>query len=108
MPIPVPSPARSHKNHERDSGSTRFFDLSLWLPSAEKALLVLQGEGMLEGSAELSEFALTADPFPWQGTRTLQQVYIAASEERRPGNMVLGWNLTSIQRARFGAIGKDG
>jgi len=86
----------------------RFFDLSLWLPSAEKALLVLQGEGMLEGSAELSEFALTADPFPWQGTRTFQQVYIAASEERRPGNMVLGWNLTSIQRARFGAIGKDG
>jgi hypothetical protein len=41
-----------------------FYELLLWFSSAEKALLVLEGEGMLQGSAELSEFTLTADPFP--------------------------------------------
>lgn len=83
-----------------------FYQLSLWFSSAEKALLVLEGEGMLQGSAELSEFTLTADPFPWQGTRTLQQAYIDASQEHE--SLDLSWNLTSIQRARFGAVGRGG
>ncbi|PMD12351.1 hypothetical protein NA56DRAFT_666476 [Hyaloscypha hepaticicola] len=76
--------------------------------SATKALLVLEREGMLQGSAELSEFTLTVDTFNWQGTLTLQQAYIDASGKSRYKYLAGSWNLTSIQRARFGAVGRDG
>jgi hypothetical protein len=94
--------------HEVPESCERFYLLANCFSSAIKALLVLEGEGMLQESAELSEFTLTADSFPWQGTRTLQQAYIDTSEESRHEFLAEIWNLTSIQRARFGAIGKDG
>ncbi len=94
--------------HEIPERWVDFFLLARCFSYQTKALLVLEKEGMSEGSGELSEFTLKADPFPWQGTRTLHQVYNDAS--KRPGvNLVAGyWNLTSIQRARFNAVGRDG
>jgi hypothetical protein len=85
-----------------------FYLLAHYFPSATKALLVLETEGMLQGSAELSEFTLTADPFTWQETRTLQKTYIDASEKPRYDYLAGNWNLTSIQRARFAAVGREG
>jgi hypothetical protein len=92
---------------EVEESCERFYPLASCFSSATKALLVLEGEGMLQGSAELSEFTLTADPFTWQGTRTLQETYIDASEKCCLSYLAGRWNLTSIQRARFAAVGRE-
>jgi hypothetical protein len=94
--------------HEVPEFCDNFFQLASCFSSATKALLVLEGEGMLQGSAELSEFTITADPFTWQGTCTLQKTYIDASEKSYHDYLAGNWNLTSIQRARFAALGREG
>ena len=60
--------------------SVDFFSTSLYYSSATNAVLVLEGERMSQGSAELSDFFTTTEDFPWQKGRSLSQIYHSVSQ----------------------------
>jgi hypothetical protein len=94
--------------YEVPASSAEFEIISIAFPTANRAMLIGEREGMSQGGAEQSDFYKVADELPWQMGRTLYEIYNDVVQSREKPYVCEGWDLTSIQRARFSDARRQG